>query len=94
MPLYDFSCTECSSVREDVFYSLKDFSVEKSLDCPDCGKVVEHKLILTSPPLVDSWTNGGLGTHFSNVGEKGMTFHSKKQYRDYLKREGQRDMDL
>jgi len=61
MPIYEYTCTECSGVF-DMFYPLKDWDAVPQ--CPDCGgpakKNITSKILRDEPTWLDDEVRGVL----------------------------------
>ena len=67
MPIYEFRCTECDEVSEEML-SFKD--KKKTIKCPDCGNKAERILSLGSFHLKGSgWYKDGYGKRDSTKEE-------------------------
>ncbi len=86
MPLYRYRCPveECDREYDDLFFPLKSF-VERIFDfCPVHG----HQwftLYLKKAAAVHDW---GMGRYYEHVSHEGKTFYSKKEFKDFCKKEG------
>ena len=83
MPLYDFQCEKCGTVKE-IRIPLDQFRDNGWLECEKCKDTVWHNL-LVRPPAIDDW---GQGKFFEHLGPKGKTFYDKKSYKEHLKQNG------
>ena len=85
MPRYDFACDKCGNEQEIVL-PLASYRDTIRLNCTACGPqghtLVVHKV------ATEDWSHGGSGRHFEELSPKGETFHSKGEYKKYLKERG------
>ena len=86
MPLYDYRCATCGTVREASF-RLADFAETHDIHCRLCERTAPHELVIV-PPAVEDWGNGGQGRWFEHLGPRGRTFRDKASYKAFLKAEG------
>jgi len=91
MPNYDYQCGICANIRE-VFLPLKEYADRIAVICYICNATTSHDIVLTKPAFQD-WDNAGEGRFFEHLAPRGMTFHGKQEYRDYLKRNGLREWE-
>lgn len=83
MPLYDYQCTKCDHILEDLFIPSGMAQFKKRMTCPVCGDSCFEMVL--SGRAIDDW---GQGKYFEHLSSKGETFYSKRQFKDYLKRKG------
>jgi putative FmdB family regulatory protein len=88
MPLYDYGCPHCGFVFEDVWLRLSEWAETVELTCPGCGPVEARFLFRGSN--VDDW---GPGRFYPHVSPEGKTFHSRRQFKRYLRDHGLRETD-
>lgn len=88
MPLYDFQCVKCETVKKDCWMKIKDWDETAYYECSKCKRLVLHRLVLV-PPAVDDW---GQGKYFEHLSPRGETFYSRKSFKKYLRDHGLREM--
>ncbi len=76
MPIYDFKCQKCGSVKKDVFTR----SWEEIILC-ECESVMEKIPSLAAPHIFPPE-----GIFLEHVSPEGKLFHSKQEMRDYAKK--------
>ena len=94
MPRYSVQCDACEEIHDfNMTYDTYDSVVEKdffSADCPNCGVITSHRVVLTEIPAVEWRTNGAYSydnapTHVKwqreNVSESGTRNDVKKRDR-------------
>lgn len=87
MPLYDFRCVKCDTVKRDCWMKIEDWRDRTTYECAGCKAVTEHVLELVAP-AVDDWGQGKYFEHLSPLGE---TFYSRKSFKRYLREHGLRE---
>jgi putative FmdB family regulatory protein len=91
MPNYDYQCKACNRIGE-IFLKLEKYADRIRVFCPECGETQQHDLVI-SRPFFDDWDNGGAGRWFEHLAPKGVTFHSRGDYKKYLKEHGIREWE-
>lgn len=91
MPLYQYSCPRCRRSVE----RLAPLAARNRQECEACGAALVRELSHTAPPV--GWPPRGVGAaaerpgggwHLEHAAPGGKTFYSRRELRDFCKREG------
>lgn len=85
MPIYDYKCVSCGLVREE-YLPLKMSNCD-SLVC-QCGSKLKRIITISSSKIgpVEAALASPGGLYLEHVSNKGETFHSKRQLKDYARK--------
>ena len=86
MPLYDFQCRQCMSVKETRI-PLSMFREEIVAPCEICRQDTIQDLVIR-PTAVDDWGHDGQGRWIEHLGPQGKYFPDRRSYKQHLRDHG------